>query len=250
MFRQRIVATGLAPILLAQGLYVRRVTPRLPEARGERSGLAGTGPPLRLLIAGDSAAAGVGASTQLSALSGQLVERLARDFFVSWRLIARTGNTIDDAIAQLDAEIAEPFDVAVVSIGVNDVTRGTPVRRWRQSLNRLVELLAHKGGVRHALLSAIPPMHAFPALPNPLAWYLGSRAQHLNRISSEWAGESGRCEFVQPSFPLAKDLIASDGFHPGPAAYSLWAEHLAALIRRWVVHDDSRRDDSRVAEGG
>jgi len=232
MLRQRIVAIGLAPILLVQGFYVRRVTPRLPEASGDRSGLAGTGPPLRLLIAGDSAAAGVGVATQRSALSGLLAENLSRDFSVSWRLISKTGNTIDDAIAQLDAEIRESFDVAVVSIGVNDVTRGTPARRWLRRLDLLADLLVSKAGVRHALLSAIPPMHAFPALPNPLAWYLGANARHLNRISREWAGQDGRCEFVQPPFPLAKDFIASDGFHPGPAAYSLWAEHLAGLIRQ------------------
>jgi len=232
MLRQRIVAIGLAPILLAQGFYVRRVTPRLPEASGDRSGLAGTGPPLRLLIAGDSAAAGVGVATQRSALSGLLAENLSRDFSVSWRLISKTGNTIDDAVAQLDAEIRESFDVAVVSIGVNDVTRGTPARRWLRRLDLLADLLVSKAGVRHTLLSAIPPMHAFPALPNPLAWYLGANAQHLNGISREWAGQGDRCEFAQPPFPLAKDFIASDGFHPGPAAYALWAEHLAALIRQ------------------
>ena len=32
-----------APLLMLQGRHVRRVTPQLPEARGERAGLAGTG---------------------------------------------------------------------------------------------------------------------------------------------------------------------------------------------------------------
>ncbi|MFX6190184.1 hypothetical protein ABTF51_19795, partial [Acinetobacter baumannii] len=46
----------LAPVLLAQGMHVRRRIPRLPEAAGARAGAVGEGRPLRLLIAGDSAA--------------------------------------------------------------------------------------------------------------------------------------------------------------------------------------------------
>jgi lysophospholipase L1-like esterase len=237
--RYRVAAIGLAPVLLTQGLYVRRVTPRLPEPPGERSGMSGTGPPLRVLIAGDSAAAGVGADTQSCALSRQLAANLASQYCLRWRLVARTGNTIRDAIGQLDAEPRETFDAAVVSVGVNDVTGGTRTRVWLDGQRRLVDLLERKYGVRQILLSAIPPMHAFPALPNPLAWYLGARAQHLNRVSGDWSRQSGRCEFVQPSFPLEKGFIAADGFHPGPGAYSLWGAHLAGLIHVRFGSDES-----------
>jgi len=54
----------LSPLLVCQGIYVRRVTPKLPEADGPRSGEAGSGALLRLLVLGDSAAAGVGVRTQ------------------------------------------------------------------------------------------------------------------------------------------------------------------------------------------
>jgi hypothetical protein len=66
----QLTTLALGPLLLAQGLYVRRKTPLLPEPPGARSGFAGTGRLLRVLILGDSAAAGVGAASQLSALSG------------------------------------------------------------------------------------------------------------------------------------------------------------------------------------
>jgi len=235
----QLVAIGLAPVLLAQGLYVRLVTPRLPEPPGERRGVRGIGPPLRLLIAGDSAAAGVGADTQASGLSGRLAANLAPHFCIAWQLVAKTGNTIRDAIDQLDAEPPETFDVAVVSVGVNDVVSRTRSGDWLERQRRLVELLERKHGVHQILFSAIPPMQAFPALPNPLAWYLGARAQYLNRVSSGWCRQSGRCEFVQLSFPLQNDFIAADGFHPGPAAYSLWAAHLAGLIQARFLRDES-----------
>jgi hypothetical protein len=30
-------------------------------------------------------------------------------------------------------------------------------------------------------LSGLPPMHRFPALPQPLRWYIGSRARDFDR---------------------------------------------------------------------
>jgi serine protease Do len=45
----------LGPLLLYQGRRVRRNIPLLPEPPGERTGVAGTGPPLHLLVTGDSA---------------------------------------------------------------------------------------------------------------------------------------------------------------------------------------------------
>ena len=52
----------LAPLIVPQGLWVRATIPLLQEPPGERQGTSGDGPPLRLLILGDSAAAGVGTS--------------------------------------------------------------------------------------------------------------------------------------------------------------------------------------------
>src|SRR3712207_5729388 len=71
----------LAPVLLRQGARVRRTTPVLPEAAGDRSGREGaTGgqAPLRLLVVGESTAAGVGVEHQRDALPRQLAAELSR----------------------------------------------------------------------------------------------------------------------------------------------------------------------------
>ena len=99
--KYEFAAIGLAPFLIAQGLYIRAVTPRLPEPPGKRSGITGAGLPLSLLILGDSAAAGVGVSKQSLALSGQLVSALGSDFHVSWKLIAQTGHTAKEVLTKL-----------------------------------------------------------------------------------------------------------------------------------------------------
>ncbi len=225
-------AIGLAPILLAQGIYVSWVTPRLPEPTGVRYGAEGAGKSLRLVIVGDSAAAGVGADCQSSALSGQLVSSLAPHFCVSWRLIAKTGHKIQDVINHIESAHQETFDIAVVSVGVNDVTGGTSIKKWQSLLGYLCDLLKLKFGIQHAFLSSIPPMQVFPALPKPLGWYLGNRAASFNRTMSDLTTRREDCDFVRPVFPLTKEFIAADGFHPSPAAYASWAEQLATVIKK------------------
>ena len=173
----RIATLALGPLLFLQGLHVRRTTPRLPEPAGLRRGEAGQGAPLRLLVTGDSAAAGVGATVQAEALAGRLVEALAAHYRVRWELVATTGHTTADTLRVLQALPAERFDIAVTSLGVNDVTALHGTRRWLREQAALADLLRSKFGVRRVLLSALPPVHRFPALPQPLRWYLGARAR-------------------------------------------------------------------------
>ena len=119
-----LITLSLAPLLAAQGFYVRRTVPVLPEPPGSRHGTRGSGPLIRLLILGDSAAAGVGAVSQTEALSGQLVAALAADRQVTWRLIARSGYTTRGLLSHLQQHpLAGEWDVAVISLGVNDGTR-------------------------------------------------------------------------------------------------------------------------------
>ncbi|HSE13783.1 MAG TPA: SGNH/GDSL hydrolase family protein [Rudaea sp.] len=225
---------GLGPLLVAQGMYARRTVVRLDEPPGARSGSEGTGPTLRLLIAGDSAAAGVGAATQREALSGQLVAQLRTSFHVHWRLIATSGHAVRDMIGQLQSAEPERFDVALVSVGVNDVTGRTRSATWVERQATLIELLENRFGVGHILLSSLPPMHAFPALPQPLRWYLGMRAAQLNGMLRRIADAEARCEFLPIELPLEPRYMAADGFHPGAPAYSVWAQAAARAIRRRI----------------
>ncbi|MCJ8501542.1 SGNH/GDSL hydrolase family protein [Desulfatitalea alkaliphila] len=221
----------MMPLLLAQALRVRRVTPKLPEPPGDRAGIFGCGPALRLLIVGDSAAAGVGAASQAEAFSGRIVARLGRHFKVHWKLEAQSGLAVQDVVALLDAASPVKADVIVVSAGVNDVIRGTTIKQWIARNRQLVAIAAGKCHCRHVLLSAVPPMHLFPALPQPLRWFLGERAKRLNQALQLHAAECNRCRVVFPDFPPDPALMAADGFHPGPLAYAQWAGHHAAIIK-------------------
>lgn len=222
---------ALAPLLLAQGIRVRRRALRLPEAAGPREGSRGDGTPLRLLIVGDSSAAGVGAPHQDDALAGQLANCLAPTHRVIWRVIARSGATTSATISRLEASPPGAFDVAVTALGVNDVTRGVPLSHWLTLQERLRTLLAAQFGVRHVIASGLPPMGAFPALPQPLRAVMGMGARRFDAALAARLSALETATHVSFDMNLTPDLMAEDGFHPGPRGYALWAERLAPAVR-------------------
>lgn len=237
---------ALSPLLLWQGRQVRREAPRLPEANGPRLGLAGLDrhsgamPRLRVLIVGDSSAAGVGAATQDDALAGRLSQALTRRLKapIAWQLVARTGWTTPDATEALETLAAQgrlpPADVMVTALGVNDVVCQTSPRRWLAQLDALEDCARELAGVHQIVATAVPPMHLFPLLPQPLRWVLGRSAQALDAALVQWTADSGtRAYFELPYDPERDDvrkLMASDGFHPGPPLYQRWGEALALQI--------------------
>jgi lysophospholipase L1-like esterase len=140
----QIASGALAPLLALQGRRLRHATPQLAEPPGPHSGTRGVGPPLRLLLVGDSAAAGVGAASQNEALSGRLADELAPTFRLSWTLIARTGATTAGTarhLARRPAEECGAFDVAVLSLGGNDVMRRRPLDRWLEDVGEVATVL-------------------------------------------------------------------------------------------------------------
>lgn len=222
---------ALLPLLVAQAVWVRRRALTLPEAAGPRSGAIGDGPPLRLLILGDSSAAGVGAVTQEDALSGQLAKRLSRNRQVIWQLEAQTGDTTKDALARLDRMRPAQFDLAVVALGVNDVTRAVPLEVWLRRQRRMIDVLQDRFGVTQICLSGLPPMGAFPLLPHPLRWVLGRQAERFDRHLRALADAADAVSVTPLVFDLSADHMAEDGYHPGPAVYAAWADMLIERIQ-------------------
>jgi lysophospholipase L1-like esterase len=227
-----ILATlALAPLLAWQGRRVRREALRLPEAGGARTGIAGTGPRLRLLLLGDSSSAGVGVADQADALAGRLVALLAADHRVRWRLEAGTGDRLADLLARLDALAHEDFDAVVVAIGVNDATGRTGSAAWRDGLRRLLAELRARFGDPLVIVCAIPPMQVFPALPRPLAGWLGMAAARLNETTRATLEHEPRAHFLRFDFDPDPRWMCEDGFHPSAAGYGRWAEAVADQLR-------------------
>lgn len=225
-----VVTLALAPVLLVQARRVQRHALHLPEAAGPRTGTVGVGPPLRLLIIGDSSAAGVGVQDQRDAVAGQLSQALGRARSVTWHLVANTGATTPSMLARLNTEELPEADIALIILGVNDVTRGGPRAGWLRRHAQLREVLRTRCGLRRIYVSQIPPVGAFPLLPNPLRWLLGRRAVRFDTALAAALQAQDDCSYLQFPDTLDPEDMAEDGFHPGPVIYTAWAKEIARRI--------------------
>lgn len=229
--KQLLAKILLAPILVAQGIYVRRTIVRLPEAAGPRTGITGFGPVLKLLILGDSAAAGVGVSSQEDALAGQVVRQLSNDFEIHWTLFARTGETTESVSVGLQQSDLADFDVVLISLGVNDSTAGNSRQTFVKQTKALIGQIKSQLGATQIIFSSLPPMGSFPALPHPLRWFLGLQSSDLDNALIRLT-EKHDCHYLDLDLTPDPALIAEDGFHPGAEVYAIWGQRAAALIKQ------------------
>ncbi|WP_162933105.1 SGNH/GDSL hydrolase family protein [Roseovarius sp. EL26] len=202
----------------------------MPPPKGAKSGVVGQGRPLRLFIVGDSSAEGVGVSHQKAALSGRTVDRLARDFEVHWRVVAKSGATAGDTVERLKSSEAETFDVAITVLGVNDTKNGIGSAAWQAHYQEVFALLQEKFEVRHILACGLPPLQDFPLLPNPLRGVLDRRARRFEALLLRMIAANERAAFLPMPPRLDPSKMAEDGFHPGPEIYDEWGARAAAAI--------------------
>lgn len=224
------------PVLVPQALWVAARATRLPEAAGPRQGTAGQGAPLRLLILGDSSAAGVGVAHQDDALTGRLVTRLAATHAIDWRLVARSGATTSTARRLLSAQAPARFDAAVLALGVNDVKNGVHISRWCTNYTALLGDLRTRFGVRTICVSGLPPLGAFPLLPEPLRSTLGARASTFDAALGRLAALDPQTHHLPFDRLLDPDMLAADGFHPSDMLYDLWAADIAQALKAHLPH--------------
>jgi lysophospholipase L1-like esterase len=232
---------ALSPLLVTQAVLARRRAPLLPEAQGARTGVVGEGPPVRLLIVGDSSGAGVGVPTQDIALAGYLSRTLADEARrrVHWQLLARSGITSAQALALVQRERPRQADVAVIVLGVNDVIDQVPSHRAVQHRAALADWLLAHGTVRHVVFAPLPPVGQFPLLPQPLRWIMGRDALRHDEAMARWAASRSDVSHVSIDIRLDADCMASDGFHPGEPVYRACGEALARHIATRKIESES-----------
>lgn len=220
----------LWPLFWLQARHVRRVTLRLPEPPGQRTGVAGSGSLVRLLVAGDSGAAGVGAPTQDMALCGHLVRCLSHHHRVEWCVLAAKGLDSAGLLQLLNQAPRRQFDVVVLSMGANDATGLCAPLQWALWQTRLADLIDQRFAPALLVHSAVPPIHACQALPQPLRYFLGLWARQMNHCLAERLSEqAGRTLQWHPATTTQVGM-AADGIHPSSEGYATWAAGLSTCI--------------------
>lgn len=234
------------PWVALPALQTRRSLVGLPPARG-RDGVASSVPENRrdddarehhLVVLGDSVADGVGIDHHRNTIAGRLAcrmsERLERP--VAWHVRGHSGSSARDVLTALDeadvaAELARA-DAVVISVGVNDVKALHSDEMWRSSLQRMLTRVTAMAGPAPVILVGIPPIDAFPALPDRLGAVLGERCIRLDAIADD----------VTRAFPTVHRLplmeskmirgkaFADDGIHPSPWLHKKLAKRADALL--------------------
>jgi len=231
--RSRLVAAALAPVLLVQGRRVRRVIPRLADAafpwHGSLDGPVdpAAAPPVRILVLGDSTAAGVGADTQDNALPGNIA-RAVRDHWgagSTWNAFGANGATARDIVEQyLAAASAASYDFIFLSIGANDALTLRSRRAFARDVRTILRRLRVVSPSALILMSSLPAFFRFEALPQPLRWALYLHSTSLeNAARAVVAGEPGVLMSPPPP-PYTPGFFASDRFHPSASGYRDWVE--------------------------
>lgn len=224
-----LLLAGLMPVLAAQGVMLKQQALRLPPARGLPHGLLGAGRRLRLLGLGDSIIAGVGATQQEQSLIAQLAGRVAMrtQSSVYWRNVGLSGADTQTLVYTLLNQMdADPYDVIVISTGVNDVTALKSSRHWRACIRQLCEALAKHSPDAHILLLGLPPFADFPLLPQPLRTLFALRAKIFDGMSQAIVNQRPGFYFIPSDFSLEPHEFAMDGYHPSSASYARWAEYI------------------------
>jgi lysophospholipase L1-like esterase len=232
-----------APVLLAEALYAKLATSRLPPAR-DPAGCAGSGATtIRLAGLGDSIIAGIGVQTHADGLVGQVAGQAASlaGASVEWRAFGESGAT---SLVVMEHLLSRAIDfepqLVVLSVGVNDAITGVRPSDFKQRLRAIVETLA--GGARRPTIvfGGLPPLASFPALPWPLSQLLGERAQALQEAAVQLTGFRGLRVVVFPA-RLQAGAFSRDRFHPGVKGCRDWAG--------WIVNGMAPRLQELSASG-
>ena len=229
----RAVVYALFPVLLSQAFALRRHALTLVPAAGAPSGRIGRGEPLRFLAIGDSIIAGVGARrverSTVAHVARFMSGRLERE--IHWHASGMIGagarRIRRDAVPQLPSQ---PFDVILLSVGVNDVLKLERSARFRRQLLKLVrELQRHSPDALIGYLG-LPPLDEFPKLRRPLRWIVGRRVRRFDAVARDAITRVPNAMHIPVRFSARPEMFADDGLHPSEPSQRRLAKIIAGAI--------------------
>ena len=212
---------------LAIGLNKKITVARLPDAPMPWEGTVPGANPLRVLVVGDSTAAGCGVTERDEMLAARIAHHVseATGRGAQWRAIGQNGHRSDEFIRDYLAEAVDhPADVIYVSLGANDALG---VRNRRVAARNLVHIgrtLREANPDAAIALSSLPAFFRFTRLPEPLRSTLYRIAQGIERTTRIQLQGEDRIGMRKPPAPYPDDFFARDGFHPSAVGYDLWAQ--------------------------
>jgi lysophospholipase L1-like esterase len=206
-----------------------------PPSDPQRLGMAGD--PLRLVVLGDSTAAGSGVPYELG-IAVAAARHLATNRRVTFVNLARSGARLAD-VARSQAPLAARLrpDIVLLAAGANDVTHLTHLTTITRELDSALQVLRKANPSVRLIVTGAPDLGAVPRLAQPLRAVAGLRTRRVNVRVGSWAARSGAilAPVAARTGPLLRDrpwLFCADRFHPTAAGYALWIPVLTEALDR------------------
>lgn len=222
--------------------------------------VADAGPPLRMLVFGDSTTAGVGVDDVDDALPSRLAELVAadRDRAVAVLNYGRAGARAADVVGEQVPRARRPLrphlpgdrpplpdaDLVAVSVGANDIIHHTSPSGFRASMRTLLAMIRETAPRAEIVVVGIPRFRG--ALPQyePLILLGDLFGSILRRVQRDEARSAGTvyadlAREVMGRLDRRTAALAADSFHPGPEIYRVWAVVIAEALAA------ARRDPTR-----
>lgn len=145
-------------------------------------------------------------------------------------IVACTGWTTDELAGGIDAaDLAPPYDLVTLLIGVNDQYRGRSGAEYREQFRGLLARAIGFAGDRaaHVIVLSIPDWSVTPFAADRDRPRIAREIDDFNSVNRDEAARAGaRYVDVTVASRAATDdlaMVAADGLHPSAAAYEEWA---------------------------
>jgi lysophospholipase L1-like esterase len=255
-----VLGASLYGVLRAEARVARRIIGvngnRVPDASGWY-GRSRPGPAIKVVLLGDSSAAGYGVDTveqTPGALLGSgIAEKANRR--VHLHEFCRVGALSSELPGQVEAALLIEPDVAVILIGANDVTHAilpsASVRHLSEAVRRLQDADVA------VLVGTCPDLGTVQPIPQPLRQVARSWSRRLAAAQTIAVVEAGGRtvslgSILGPEFAAAPAvLFGPDHFHPSATGYAAMAAVLipSTLAALGLIDDDEAEPVALRGEG-
>ncbi len=250
-------ATGWVVVRL-EAFLARRTIGVPSDVPPDPTGVYGTypGPPLRMVVLGDSSATGLGCETPDQTPGALLAGGVAAEQGRRVRLdvVAFVGARSADLESQVERALEEPADLAVIMIGANDVTHRVRPGTASRDLGRAVRALRASGA--KVVVGTCPDLGTVEPLLEPLRSVAAYWSRRMAAAQTVAVAESDGVavslgSLLGPEFSVQKHLWSDDRFHPSHHGYRRVADVLlpALLADEAVLVEQGTVQDVAVAAG-
>ncbi|MEV0426688.1 SGNH/GDSL hydrolase family protein [Micromonospora sp. NPDC050495] len=250
------VATG--GVLLGQARQARRTIPMAEAPPPRCDGVYGAklpGPPVTMVILGDSSAAGYGVHRRRETPGALLATGLSRRLHRPVRLcrFAVVGALSAGLKPQVESALEVEPDIAVVLVGGNDVTNRTPPSVAVRYLVDAVHALRAAGC--EVVVGTCPDLGAIRPIQPPLRWLARRWSRQLAAAQTVAVVEAGGWtvslgDLLGPRFAAEPArMFAWDRFHPSAEGYAVAAAALLPTVLSALGAGQERRSWLAGREG-